>query len=117
MPDNLINQITNYYNDGPWIVQICVVVFLVLLATFIENRFLNRLHNKLKNTGTHWDHAFLEALRKPLVAFFWVIGITIILKIIKIQTGFSLVDAIKPIRNVSGDCSCFLVSGSLYQNQ
>ncbi len=100
MPENLINQITNYYHDGPWIVQICVVVFLVLLATFIENRFLNRLHNKLKTTGTHWDHAFLEALRKPLVAFFWVIGITVILKIVKIQTGFSIIDSLKPVRNV-----------------
>ncbi len=100
MPENLINQITNYYNEGPWIVQICVVVFLVLLATFIEHKFLNRLQKKLKTTGTHWDHAFLEALRKPLVVFFWVIGITVILKILKIQTGFVLIDHIKSYRNV-----------------
>ena len=98
--NNLANQIINYYNDGPWVVQVCIVIFLVLLATFIENKFLDRLHKKLKSTGTHWDHAFLEALRKPLVFLFWLIGLTIILKILKIQTGFSVIDSIKPFRDV-----------------
>jgi len=100
MPENFINQIINYYNDGPWIVQICIVIFLVLLATFIEHKFLDRLHKKLKTTGTHWDHAFLEALRKPLVVFFWVIGLTIILKILKIQTGLVLIDHIQTYRKI-----------------
>ena len=100
MPEELINQITDYYDHGPWIVQIAIVIFLVLLATLIEHKFLDRLHRKLKTTGTHWDHAFLEALRKPLVVFFWVIGISIILKILKTQTGFVLIDHIQTFRKV-----------------
>lgn len=101
MLQNMIDQFVNFYNDGPWIIQICIVIFLVLLATFIEHKVLNGLHSKLKKTGTHWDHAFVEALRRPLVIFFWVIGLTIILKIMKIHMGISLIDQIKPFRNVS----------------
>ncbi|MFK8068804.1 MAG: mechanosensitive ion channel family protein [Gammaproteobacteria bacterium] len=101
MLQNLFNQIVTFYNEGPWLVKICIVVFLVLLATFIEYKFLKRVHAKLKNTGTHWDHAFIEALRKPLVVFFWLVGLTVILKIIQTQTGHIFIEDINPIRTVS----------------
>ncbi len=100
MFENLVHQTTDFYNHGPWVVQLCIVIFLVLLATFIEHKFLDRVQRKLKTTGTHWDHAFVEALRKPLVFFFWVLGITVMLKIVKIQTGFALTDSIKPVKNM-----------------
>ncbi len=101
MLQNLLNQLITFYSEGHWAAQIAIVIFLILIATFIEYKFLERLHAKLKTTGTHWDHAFVEAFRKPLVIFFWLVGLIFVLKIMQIQTGHTLIENIKPFRTVS----------------
>lgn len=100
MTDNLPDLLTDFYTADHWLVQVCAVLFVTLLATFVEKKYLNRLYDRLKNTSTHWDDAFLEALRKPLLFFIWLIGLSILLEIIQSRTSLNIVKSIGSVREL-----------------
>lgn len=83
-----------------WIVQVFVVVFAVLLLNFVQRRMLGRIYDKLRPTSKTWDDALVDALRRPLTVFVWIVGIAFAAEIVHKETGAVIFEAFPPIRDV-----------------
>jgi MscS family membrane protein len=88
-------------NEGGWMFQVFVVVFLTLLLNFIVVRILNRLHAKLEKTHNPWDDSLVDALRRPVKVLIWIVGITFAADIIYQITEAAIFEAVGPIRDVA----------------
>ncbi len=87
--------------DYGWVIEVFVVVLLTLVANFVQRRVLVRLGRQLEKTRSPWDDALLEALRRPLNALIWVLGLSVAADITGAQTSASLFDIIEPLRSVA----------------
>ncbi len=83
-----------------WIVQVFVVVFGVVVINFIQQRVLHRLYDKLRSTPKTWDDAIVNALRRPLSVFIWVVGIAFAAEIVRKESGAVIFEAFGPMRDV-----------------
>ena len=104
MSENFLFTVKSFFNNESWVMQIFVVVFFTLLAAYLERRILNRIYNRLTETGTHWDHAFIEAIKKPLAILIWVIGITFAIDIVQKNNPADIFTALNPLREVAIIC-------------
>jgi MscS family membrane protein len=95
-----LDQTVTYLKGESWVIQVFVIVFLALLLDWIQKRLVNRLYAKLKQSPTYWDDALLDALRVPLTALIWLIGLTFAADIVKNKTGAYIFEAVQPIRDV-----------------
>ena len=84
-----------------WISQVFLVVFLSLLADFVQRRVIKHIGRHLEKTKNPWDDAFLVAIRKPLSLIIWVLGLSFAAKITGGQMEPSFSSFIEPVRNVS----------------
>ena len=84
-----------------WVLQVFIVVFLTLVLVFILKRALRRIQNTLEQTKNPWDDALIAALRSPLSAVVWIIGIAFAIQIIEQKTQAAIFGAIEPIRDVA----------------
>ncbi len=85
--------------SGLWI-QVFVIIFLTLLASYFANRALTHLHKKLEKTRTMWDDALVHAARRPLRMLVWLVGITYAISLIHEQSDLEIFAAAEPIRSV-----------------
>jgi MscS family membrane protein len=95
-----LEQITGYFINESWIIQVFVVVFISLVADWIQKRILHNLLGKLERTGNYWDDSLVDAMRRPLTALIWVIGLTFAAEIVRSESDAVIFNAIGPIRNV-----------------
>ena len=86
--------------ESAWIIQVFVVVFVALLADFIQRRVLHHLIKRMQTTATVWDDALLESLRKPLSLLIWVVGLSVAAQIAAKQADVEIFSLIGPMRNV-----------------
>ncbi len=86
--------------ENRWIAELFVVVFLVLLADFLQRRILNRLAKRLQKTANPWDDALLAAVRRPLSLLIWVLGLSYAAELAARQTTASVFEIIGPAREV-----------------
>jgi len=68
-------------------IKALLVLFLTFIIRSIFKQILLRLHKKLAKTGHTIDTALTVALKKPIIIFIWVIGISIALQIINPHVG------------------------------
>ncbi len=101
MSSDLLNTLKSFFNGESWIIQIFIVIFLTLLAAWLARRLLNRLYARLTETGTHWDHAFIDALRRPLTWLIWVIGLSFAIEIIQKNNPIELFTAVETLKQVA----------------
>lgn len=99
--EKIINTLLTWTGLNTWVVQVFIVVFLALLASYFQRILLKRLHRKLEHTQNPWDDALINALRRPLTVLIWIIGISFAADIIYRETETSLFGAIDPLRDVS----------------
>lgn len=83
-----------------WMLEVLVIVFVTLLLGMIAGIVMSRLHSRLSRTRTPWDHSLVEALRKPLQVFIWVVGLTFAVEAAGRDTESALLSAVEPVRNV-----------------
>jgi MscS family membrane protein len=95
-----LDGIVDFLKGESWVIQVFVIVFVALLLDWIQKRVIKRLYLKLKDTPTYWDDALLDAMRVPLTALIWLIGLTFAADIVKNKTGAYIFEAVQPIRNV-----------------
>ena len=84
-----------------WMVLIFAIVLGTLLLRFLLKLVLDRLANKLAETKTPYDDAFLEVVRKPAGWAIWILGILQAAEVAKSQTDATIFNAIGPMREVS----------------
>ncbi|MGB5472758.1 MAG: mechanosensitive ion channel family protein [Gammaproteobacteria bacterium] len=100
MDNPLYQALADWTGDNIWIVQVFVVVFLVLLFSFLLRLLVSRLYRKLQSTATPWDDAVVGALQKPLTLLIWIVGIAFAADIVRVETRAAIFTAIPPLRDV-----------------
>jgi MscS family membrane protein len=100
MIHSIYQTLADWTGDNVWIVQVFVVVFLVLLASFVLRLLVQRLYRKLQTTATPWDDALVGALQKPLTLLIWIVGIAFAADIVRVETGAAIFTAIGPVRDI-----------------
>ncbi len=96
-----INELkTLFQGSGGWIVQVFVVVVAALFLDFLQKRLLRRILKRLEHTRNLWDDALVDALRRPLTALIWVVGITFAADIVRQETEAAIFAAVGPLRDV-----------------
>ena len=96
---------------APWVIEVFVVVFATLLAAFLLKGAFDRIERVLIKTPTVWDQSFFSAIRLPIRAMVWVVGIAFAIQIIQTETGAAIFEAVEPLRDVTivGLIAWFLV--------
>ncbi|VAW87805.1 Small-conductance mechanosensitive channel [hydrothermal vent metagenome] len=90
-----------WQSDSVWIAQIFAVVFVALLADFIQRRILHSLAKRgVEKTRNLWDDALLEAIRQPLSLLIWVMGISSAAQIATTQAEAEIFTIIESMRDV-----------------
>jgi MscS family membrane protein len=95
-----LNDLMQSVGLQAWVLQVFIVVFLTLVLVFVLKRVLRRVQVKLEATSNPWDDALISALRKPLSAVVWIVGIAFAIQIIEQQTRAPIFGAVEPIRDV-----------------
>jgi MscS family membrane protein len=107
-----VNDLMQSVGLQTWVMQVFIVVLLTLVLVFVLTRVLGRLQAKLEHTDSPWDDAFISALRKPLTAVVWIVGIAFAIQIIETETRAAIFGAVEAIRDVGiiAAITWFLVS-------
>lgn len=84
-----------------WITQVFVVVFLALLADFVQRRIVKHIALRLEKTKNPWDDAALNAVRRPLSFVIWVLGLSFAAEITSRQMDPTFSTFVDPVRDVS----------------
>lgn len=87
------------YEDA-WIFQVFLIVFLTMLVNFFSNRVFRRLEMQLAKTRNVWDDILLHAARRPVALLIWVLGLSLSLELMKLQSDSLLLTAVSPVRKV-----------------
>ena len=95
-----IEWLHNRVVNDLWITEVFLVVLGVLVFNFVQKRVLMRLQNRLRPSPKTWDDAFVDALRKPLSVFIWIVGIAFAAQIVQSRTGAAIFGAVEPIRDI-----------------
>ena len=95
-----LSSTLNLGDHSDWIVQITIVIFISLVASYVANRTLKKLHAKLQQTKTLWDDALVDAGRRPIRTAIWIVGIGFAADIIYRETDAAIFSGIGPLRDV-----------------
>jgi MscS family membrane protein len=100
-PNRLLPNFMQAYGLESWVLQVFVVIVVTALLGLLLRRVFDRVQRRLGRTATIWDDSAFSALRKPLRALVWIVGLAFAVEIIPDGTGFRLFDAVGPIRDVA----------------
>ncbi len=95
-----IEELDILQDAGGWIGQVFAVVLATLFLNFVQKRVLRRILRRLEQTRNLWDDAVLDALRRPLSALIWIVGIAFAADIVRQETGAAIFSAVPPLRDV-----------------
>lgn len=62
-------------NGYGWMVEVFLVLIATAFLSFFAGMFLRFLSKAITQTHSNWDDIFVEAMRKPLKAVIWLLGI------------------------------------------
>ncbi len=95
-----ISNLSATGQDTDWAVQIFAVILVTMFASFITGFLLRRLESRLSKTQTLWDDALIFALRRPLRAVIWIVGIGFAAQIVHEETKSPLFSSIPQISEI-----------------
>jgi MscS family membrane protein len=97
--DKLTQWMTSYGLES-WVVQVFAVVLLTALSNLLLRRLFGRIQKGLDRTSTIWDDCAFRALRRPIRALVWVIGLSFAVEIAQRDSGAVIFEAVQPLRDV-----------------
>ena len=104
MPTTLLTQFLSDYGitQAPWIltVEVFCVVLLTFVTSFIVNRALTHLSQRLRTTRTRWDDAAFYAVHKPAKAFVWLFGLSLAALTANQIAAFEIAGLVKSVREL-----------------
>lgn len=87
MIENLLAQLDigpdTWLGTNIWVVRVFVIVLITGTFNFCLRLFFRHLIRKAQATHNDWDDALLNAARRPVLLFSWVIGISLAAEIIE----------------------------------
>jgi MscS family membrane protein len=72
-----------WIENNNWILHVFGIVVATVLINFIVRILLRRFMNRAKYSKNVWDDALVDACRRPLLFFLWVIGLSIAAEILE----------------------------------
>lgn len=63
------------------ILELFIVVFLVVTINTLVRIVLWRLYERLQKSGSVWDDALVDALRRPFYLLTWIVGLSIVVEV------------------------------------
>jgi MscS family membrane protein len=82
----MMESLLSWINNNNWIVHIFGIVLATVLTNFVLRRTLKRVQEKAESSTNLWDDAVIEAGRRPLLLFVWVVGISLAAEVIELST-------------------------------
>ncbi len=80
------------------VIEVFVLVFLTLLASWVASRILNRLERRFADTHNIYDDALIFAARKPLTWLILLLGLSHAAEIAGRDTDVEVFELIPPLR-------------------
>lgn len=96
----LFNKLITYVQLDAWVIQVFIIVFISLLADFIQKRVISKFLKQLEKTDNFWDDALLVALQGPLSLLIWLLGLTFAADVIRSVSEAVIYNAVEPVRTV-----------------
>ena len=94
-------SISEFIDAYSWAMQVFFIIFLALLASYVETILYTKILPKLERKEHFWQTAFMRALHAPLQPLIWFLGITYAAGIAAARGGdFPFCDFIDPARTV-----------------
>lgn len=87
-------------SDQLWIGEVFLLVLATSVAALIVKRVLGHIVRQAHKTRNLWDDALLEASRRPLNWFIWLIGLSWAAKLTGDVSGAVIFSVVDPIRDV-----------------
>ncbi|MDX1519047.1 MAG: mechanosensitive ion channel family protein [Gammaproteobacteria bacterium] len=95
-----LDYVMSFLGTESWVIQVFAVVFVTLLAAFIQKRVFTNLARKLSQTRIYWDDAMVTAMQTPLNVLIWLLGLCFAAEIVQAKSGAAIFGAIDPIRDI-----------------
>lgn len=87
--------------SNTWIVHVFAVVFVTVVINAILRLIISRLLKRADKSRLVWDDSLLLALKRPLLLFVWVMGISLAAEIIEPVTDSELFSYTGVIRRIA----------------
>lgn len=83
-----------------WLPEVLLVMAGVLLLILLAGNVVGRIERVIGKTDTVWDDALIHAVKRPLTAMLWVLGLTHAAGIVDRETGAHVLEYAHPARIV-----------------
>lgn len=84
----------------PWLPQVFLVVLIAVLANLVAHFVLRHAEKIARLTSGLWDDALIQAAKRPLPVFIWLVGIAFAANIAGKESGAVIFDSVPHIRNL-----------------
>ncbi len=100
MNDITFADIVNFFTREHWLVEVFVVVLLTLTLDLVQKLTLQRIYRSLSRSPNFWDDDLVDAMRAPLRALIWLLGLSYAIDILQQEQQAAIFDAVGPLRDV-----------------
>ncbi len=95
-----LQDLLEFFTREFWIVRMFLVVLAALTLDLTQKHLLERIYRRLKKNSTYWDDALIGALRAPVRALIWLLGVTYAISIADAERPAAIFEAVVPLRDV-----------------
>ncbi|MFT5394802.1 MAG: MscS family membrane protein, partial [Gammaproteobacteria bacterium] len=95
-----MDWLSEQFAHNTWVYEVFGIVFVTLLAVYVQRRVLTKLHLGLRKTKTPWDDAFVDSMQRPLGMLTWIVGLAFAAERINVEAPSPLFEAVGPVRDV-----------------
>ena len=90
----------SFLSTESWILQLAIILMLTVIADFAQSRILRKINAQLAKTENYWDDALGEAMRSPVRAVIWLLGVSFGLTVFRSaesETVFGVIDSVRDV--------------------
>ena len=100
MDNGSISSGLEFFQREPWLVQVFLVILATAVGDFIQKRVVDRVRGRLGATDSLWGDAFTSAIRSPLRAIIWLIGLTCAFSLAQLDQAAAIFSSVESIRDL-----------------
>lgn len=89
-----------HYQQIVWALKMFGIIFTTLVLSYVAERLVNYLEEKLSHNKTIWDDLLLKSLKKPLRSLIWILGIVLAIKVTGSHISVDLYDSVLLFKNL-----------------
>jgi MscS family membrane protein len=90
----------SFLSTESWLLQLSVILMLTVIADLMQSRILRKINVQLAKTENYWDDALAEAMRSPVRAVIWLLGVSYGLTVFRSEESAAVFGVIDSVRDV-----------------